>query len=68
MTEAKVRNIIASTTIADGLDLAIIATTLDCAEYESEPLHGLVHRLNDPKIAKLVFGSVKGRIYKLSED
>jgi transcription initiation factor TFIID TATA-box-binding protein len=59
MTEIKIQNIVASTTFADKLDLDVIAQSLEEAEYEPEQFPGLVHRLNEPKTATLLFRSGK---------
>ena len=57
MTEIKVQNIVASTTFAEKLDLAVIAQSLEDAEYEPEQFPGLVYRLSEPKTATLLFRS-----------
>jgi transcription initiation factor TFIID TATA-box-binding protein len=59
MAEIKIQNIVASTTFADKLDLDVIAQSLEEAEYEPEQFPGLVHRLNEPKTATLLFRSGK---------
>src|SRR4030042_6899232 len=59
MAEIKVQNIVASTTFAEKLDLDVIAQSLEDAEYEPEQFPGLVHRLNEPKTATLLFRSGK---------
>jgi len=59
MIEIKVQNIVASTTFAEKLDLAVIAQSLEEAEYEPEQFPGLVYRLDEPKTATLLFRSGK---------
>ncbi|MFO7678298.1 MAG: TATA-box-binding protein [Thermoplasmatota archaeon] len=59
MIEVKVENIVASTIFADKLDLDVIATSLEEAEYEPEQFPGLVYRLSNPKTATLLFRSGK---------
>jgi len=59
MIEVKVENIVASTIFAEKLDLDVIATSLEEAEYEPEQFPGLVYRLKDPKTATLLFRSGK---------
>ena len=59
MIEVKVENIVASTIFADKLDLDVIATSLEEAEYEPEQFPGLVYRLSSPKTATLLFRSGK---------
>ncbi len=59
MIEVKVENIVASTIFAEKLDLDVIATSLEEAEYEPEQFPGLVYRLSSPKTATLLFRSGK---------
>lgn len=59
MPEVIVENIVASTSFAEKLDLDAIAQSLEDAEYEPEQFPGLVYRLDDPKVAMLLFGSGK---------
>ena len=51
-------NVVASTRVAEELDLPDIAIQLHC-EYEPEQLHGLFYRLDYPKVVCLIFGSGK---------
>ena len=59
MKDIVVENIVASTSLADQLDLDAIALTLDGAEYEPEQFPGLIYRLKKPKTAMLIFRSGK---------
>ena len=59
MIAVKVENIVASTIFAEKLDLDVIATSLEEAEYEPEQFPGLVYRLSIPKTATLLFRSGK---------
>jgi len=59
MPEVKIENIVASATFAEKLDLDVIATSLEEAEYEPEQFPGLVYRLKNPKTATLLFRSGK---------
>ena len=59
MIEVKVQNIVASAIFAEKLDLDVIATSLEEAEYEPEQFPGLIYRLKDPKTATLLFTSGK---------
>ena len=59
MIEVKVENIVASTIFAEKLDLDVIATSLEEAEYEPEQFPGLVYRIKEPKVALLLFSSGK---------
>ena len=59
MIEVKIENIVASATFAEKLDLDVIATSLEEAEYEPEQFPGLIYRLKNPKTATLLFRSGK---------
>lgn len=54
-----IENIVASTSLAEHLDLSRIALALDGSEYEPEQFPGLIYRLHDPKTAVLIFRSGK---------
>jgi len=54
-----VENIVASARLNRDLNLDNIAFSLENAEYEPEQFPGLVYRMNDPKVAFLLFGSGK---------
>ena len=49
-------NVVASTRVAEELDLPDIAIQLNC-EYEPEQFPGVVYRVVDPKLAILMFRS-----------
>ena len=55
----KVENIVASTTLAEKLELSKLALALDGSEYEPEQFPGLIYRLKNPKTAVLIFRSGK---------
>ncbi|HID74184.1 MAG TPA: TATA-box-binding protein, partial [Thermoplasmata archaeon] len=57
--EIKIQNIVASTRLANKLDLDSIGLLLDGAEYEPEQFPGLIYRMKDPKAAILLFRSGK---------
>ncbi len=59
MEDIVVENIVASTKLADQLDLDAIVLALDGAEYEPEQFPGLIYRLKKPKTAMLIFRSGK---------
>ena len=59
MIEIRVENIVASTAIADKLDLDMIIQSIEGTEYEPEQFPGLVYKLNNPKTATLLFKSGK---------
>jgi transcription initiation factor TFIID TATA-box-binding protein len=55
----QVENIVASSKIRANLNLEEIAFSLENAEYEPEQFPGLVYRINDPRVAFLLFSSGK---------
>ncbi|MEM5879433.1 MAG: TATA-box-binding protein [Candidatus Aenigmatarchaeota archaeon] len=55
----QVENIVASAKIEGNLNLDTIAINLENSEYEPEQFPGLVYRMNEPKVAFLLFGSGK---------
>ena len=59
MTEVSIENIVASTILAEKLDLTQVALALDGAEYEPEQFPGLVYRLKEERTAILLFRSGK---------
>ena len=56
MYKRQVVNVVASTRVAEELDLPDIAIQLNC-EYEPEQFPGVVYRVSDPKLAILMFRS-----------
>jgi transcription initiation factor TFIID TATA-box-binding protein len=59
MPEVIVENIVASTSFVEKLDLDAISQGLEKAKYEPEQFPGLVYRIDEPKVAMLLFGSGK---------
>jgi transcription initiation factor TFIID TATA-box-binding protein len=59
MLKIRIENVVASTSLADELDLQSIALRLEGAEYEPDQFPGLIYRLKDPKTAILLFHSGK---------
>ncbi len=57
--KVQIENIVASTTLADKLDLHRIAQILEGAEYDPDQFPGLIYRLKEPKTAVLIFRSGK---------
>ena len=55
----KIENIVASAKVTDSLDLPSLAAEIKGAEYNKKRFPGVVLRMQDPKIAALVFGSGK---------
>ncbi|NOZ82156.1 MAG: TATA-box-binding protein [Candidatus Micrarchaeota archaeon] len=55
----QIENIVASAKLNRELNLDSIAFSLENAEYEPEQFPGLVYRMDDPKVAFLLFGSGK---------
>jgi transcription initiation factor TFIID TATA-box-binding protein len=59
MVRVRIENVVASTTLAESLDLQSIALTLDGAEYAPDQFPGLIYRQKQPKTAVLLFQSGK---------
>lgn len=57
--KVQVENIVASARLDANLNLNTIAFNLENSEYEPEQFPGLVYRMEDPKVAFLLFGSGK---------
>jgi transcription initiation factor TFIID TATA-box-binding protein len=55
----KIENIVASGAIADSIDLDVISTTIENCELNKKRFPGAVYRIQDPKIAMLIFSSGK---------
>ncbi len=55
----KIENVVASTKVNDKLDLLVLAAQIPGAEYNKQRFPGVVLRMENPKIAALVFGSGK---------
>ncbi len=60
MADIKIQNMVASTVIAEELDLDKIDEHLDDTKYNPEQFPGLVYHIKEPKIAFLLFKS--GRV------
>ena len=59
MVKIKVENIVASTSLAEKLDLDMISQSLEETEYEPEQFPGLIYRLKNPKTTTVLFESGK---------
>lgn len=59
VAKIRIENIVASTSLADELDLSSIVLALEGAEYEPEQFPGAIYRLKVPKTALLLFRSGK---------
>jgi transcription initiation factor TFIID TATA-box-binding protein len=55
----KIENVVASTKVNDKLDLLVLAAQIPGAEYNKQRFPGVVLRMQNPKIAALMFGSGK---------
>ena len=55
----RIENVVASAKVAESLDLPLISSSIKDAEYNKKRFPGVVIRMQDPKIAALVFGSGK---------
>lgn len=62
MVDIKVVNIVASATLAEKLDLDMIAQSPEETEYKHEQFPGLVYKVRNPKTATLLFTSGKAII------
>lgn len=58
-TSLRIENIVTSAKISESLDLPQIASSIKDAEYNKKRFPGVVIRMQNPKIAALVFGSGK---------
>lgn len=59
VSNVKVENVVASTSLGQKFDLGLITVAMDKVEYEPEQFPGLVYHLDEPKAAALIFGSGK---------
>ncbi|MEM7819262.1 MAG: TATA-box-binding protein [Candidatus Aenigmatarchaeota archaeon] len=55
----KIENVVASTDIKKIISLDKLLNVLEASEYEPEQFPGLVYRLDEPKVATLIFRSGK---------
>ncbi|KAF5085520.1 Transcription factor TFIID [anaerobic digester metagenome] len=55
----KIENIVASGAIAESIDLEIISKNIDGCELNTKRFPGAVYRIENPKIASLIFSSGK---------
>lgn len=59
MVKIRIENVVASSSLADVLDLQPITLGLDGVEYEPDRFPGAIYRLKEPKTAILLFHSGK---------
>jgi len=59
VTRIRIENVVASSSLADVLDLQSIALGLEGAEYVPDQFPGVIYRLKEPKTAILLFHSGK---------
>gem|GEM_PF-164467 len=59
LTRIRIENVVASSSLADTLDLHSIALGLQGAEYVPDQFPGVIYRLKEPKTAILLFHSGK---------
>ena len=57
--KVQIQNIVASANLGICVDLEKAALTLENSMYEPEQFPGLIHRMSDPKVVLLIFGSGK---------
>jgi transcription initiation factor TFIID TATA-box-binding protein len=55
----KIENIVASGSIADSIDLEVISTSIENCDLNKKRFPGAVYRIENPKIAILIFSSGK---------
>ena len=55
----KIENIVASGSIAEYIDLAVISNSIENCELNTKRFPGAVYRIEDPKMASLIFSSGK---------
>ena len=55
----KIENVVASTDIKKIISLDKLLNVLEASEYEPEQFPGLVYRLDEPRVATLIFRSGK---------
>ena len=55
----KIENVVASTDIKKIISLDKLLGILEASEYEPEQFPGLVYRLDEPRVATLIFRSGK---------
>ena len=54
-----IENVVASAKVADYLDLTVLSSQIEGADYKKTRFPGMIIRLKNPKLAALVFGSGK---------
>ncbi len=59
MVPIQVQNVVASTSLDTLLPLDTLLSNLESSEYEPEQFPGLVYRLQEPRVATLIFRSGK---------
>jgi len=59
MVKIRIENVVASSSLAEVLDLQPIALGLEGAEFEPDQFPGVIYRLKEPKTAILLFHSGK---------
>jgi len=57
--KVQIQNIVASASLNVCVDLERAALTLDNSMYEPEQFPGLIHRMDEPRVVLLIFGSGK---------
>jgi transcription initiation factor TFIID TATA-box-binding protein len=55
--DIQIQNIVASISLGGSIDLEKTAYSIERAMYEPEQFPGLIYRMNDPKVAFLIFSS-----------
>lgn len=64
----KIENIVASGAIADTIDLEVISKNIENCELNTKRFPGAVYRMDNPKIASLIFSSGKVVLTGIRDD
>jgi len=64
----KIENIVASGAIADSIDLEVISNNIENCELNTKRFPGAVYRMENPKIASLIFSSGKVVLTGIRDD
>ena len=57
--DVKIENVVAFTSLGKDIPLLKLVSSVENAEYEPEQFPGLVYRINEPRVAFLLFSSGK---------
>ncbi len=57
--QVNIENVVAFASLGNDIPLNVVSKMLEKAEYAPESFPGLVYRINEPKVATLIFSSGK---------